>query len=44
MLRNLGQYLGEDARSKGIDFITDLPDEPIVIMGWRRVWRRSSST
>ena len=29
MLRNLGQYLGEDARTQGIDFITDLPPEPI---------------
>ncbi|MGR3501550.1 sensor N-terminal transmembrane domain-containing protein [Pseudaestuariivita sp.] len=33
MLGNLGQFLGEDAKSKGIDFITDLPDEPIVIHG-----------
>ena len=32
-LTNLGQYLGEDARSKGIDFITDLPDEPITVHG-----------
>ena len=30
---NLGQYLGEDARSKGIDFITDLPASPIEIHG-----------
>ena len=33
MLGNLTQYLGEDARSKGIDFITDMPDEPIFIHG-----------
>ena len=33
MLRNLGQYLGEEADKKGIDFITDFPDQPIVITG-----------
>lgn len=33
MVGNLGQYLGEDARKKGIDFITDLPEEPINVMG-----------
>ena len=33
MIGNLAQYLGEDAKSKGIDFITDLPDHPIVIHG-----------
>lgn len=33
MLGNLNQYLGEDARNKGIDYITDLPPEPIVIHG-----------
>ncbi len=32
-LSNLGQYLGEDAKSKGIEFITDLPDTPIVVHG-----------
>ncbi len=32
-LTNLGQYLGEDAQSKGIDFITDLPENPIVVYG-----------
>ncbi|MEE4187471.1 MAG: sensor histidine kinase [Roseobacter sp.] len=32
-LENLGQYLGDDARSKGIDFITDLPEEPIIVHG-----------
>ncbi len=33
MLDNLNQYLGEDARSKGIDYITDMPPDPIVILG-----------
>lgn len=33
MLANLGQYLGEDAKGKGIDFITDLPEDPIHIHG-----------
>jgi two-component system sensor histidine kinase ChvG len=33
MLGNLNQYLGEDARSKGIDYITELPNEPILIRG-----------
>lgn len=33
MLGNLNQYLGEDARSKGIDYITDLPPDPIEIQG-----------
>ena len=33
MLSNLGHYLGEEASKKGIDFITDFPDQPIVITG-----------
>lgn len=33
MLDNLGQYLGEDARRQGIDFILDLPKEPVKIHG-----------
>ena len=33
MLDNLNQYLGEDARSKGIDYITDMPAEPILVNG-----------
>ena len=33
MLGNLGDYLGQEARGQGIDFITDLPDEPIVVHG-----------
>lgn len=33
MMGNLNQYLGEDARAKGIDFITDLTEGPIMITG-----------
>lgn len=33
MLENLGQYLGEDARSKGINFIADLPPNPLEVHG-----------
>ena len=33
MLRNLGEYLGQEAQGKGIDFITDFPEKPIVING-----------
>lgn len=33
MLDNLNQFLGKEARDKGIDFIADLPDEPIMVMG-----------
>ena len=33
LLGNIGQYLGEDARSKGIDYITDLPSKPIIVNG-----------
>lgn len=33
MLRNLGQYLGEEAEKKSIEFITDFPDRPIVMTG-----------
>ena len=32
-LGNLTEYLGQDARSKGVDFIADLPADPIVIQG-----------
>ena len=32
-LGNLSEYLGEDAEAKGIDFITDLPDQPITVHG-----------
>ena len=33
MLGNLGEHLGTGARDKGIDFITDLPAQPIFIQG-----------
>ncbi|WP_259786054.1 sensor histidine kinase [Aliiroseovarius crassostreae] len=33
MLGNLTQYLGNEAVDKGVDFISDLPPEPIVING-----------
>ena len=33
MLGNLSQYLGEDAKSKGIDFITNLPAQPLLVHG-----------
>lgn len=33
MLRNLNEFLGRDAEEKGIDFIADLPDAPIMVMG-----------
>ncbi|WP_055087203.1 sensor histidine kinase [Jannaschia donghaensis] len=33
MISNLGVYHGQEAEAQDIDFITDLPKEPIVIMG-----------
>ncbi len=33
LLGNISQFLGEDARSKGIEYITDLPADPIVVNG-----------
>ncbi|WP_102109592.1 sensor histidine kinase [Oceaniglobus roseus] len=33
MLANLSDYLGEEAKAKGVEFISDLPAEPIVIDG-----------
>ncbi|WP_375175736.1 sensor histidine kinase [Pseudooceanicola sp.] len=33
MLRNLSEYLGQQASDKGIDFISDLPGESIVLRG-----------
>ena len=33
MLRNLAQFLGEDAKRQGIEFIADLPDRPILVHG-----------
>jgi len=32
-LENLGEYLGQQASEKGVDFITDLPPDPITIQG-----------
>ncbi|MGI3169284.1 sensor histidine kinase [Pseudooceanicola sp. C21-150M6] len=33
MLRNISEYLGDQAQEKGIDFISDLPKDPIVLHG-----------
>lgn len=33
MLQNLADYLGQEAGSKGVDFITDLPKSPVVVRG-----------
>ncbi len=33
MIGNLSDYLGEQARDKGVEFITDMPSDPIVIEG-----------
>ncbi len=33
MLGNITEFLGQEARGKGVDFISDLPAEPIVIQG-----------
>ena len=33
MIGNLADYLGEEAREKGVEFITDMPSEPIEIEG-----------
>ncbi len=33
MLDNITEYLGGEAKLKGVDFISDLPPEPIVITG-----------
>ncbi|MCE6967795.1 sensor histidine kinase [Cereibacter sphaeroides] len=32
-ISNLGEYLGKQAAERGVDFITDLPTEPICIRG-----------
>ena len=32
-IANLGEYLGQQAGERGVDFITDLPPEPILIRG-----------
>lgn len=33
MIRNLSEHLGQEAKTKGIEFITDLPTDPIEIVG-----------
>ena len=33
MLRNLSEFLGEQASDKGVDFISDLPADSIVLRG-----------
>ena len=33
MIGNIGDFLGNDAREKGVEFITDMPSDPIVIDG-----------
>ena len=33
MLGNINEFLGREAESKGIEYITDLPAEPIMVMG-----------
>ena len=33
MMGNINEFLGKEAESKGIDFIADLPDSPIQVMG-----------
>jgi two-component system sensor histidine kinase ChvG len=33
MIGNLADYLGNEAREKGVEFITDMPSDPIVIEG-----------
>ncbi|PRY19864.1 two-component system sensor histidine kinase ChvG [Aliiruegeria haliotis] len=33
MMTNLTQFLGEDANAKGVEFITDLPRQPIEVFG-----------
>jgi two-component system sensor histidine kinase ChvG len=33
MLNNLNEFLGKEADAKGIDYIDDLPDQPIMVQG-----------
>lgn len=33
MLGNINDYLGGDAKSKGVEFISDLPEKPVLIQG-----------
>ncbi|MDW4500531.1 sensor histidine kinase [Sulfitobacter sp. D35] len=32
-LENISEHLGDQAKAKGIDFISDLPEEPIIVHG-----------
>lgn len=33
MLGNINEYLGSEAKSKGVEFISDLPREPVLLQG-----------
>lgn len=33
MITNLTEYLGQEASERGVEFIKDIPDEPIIISG-----------
>ncbi|WP_322890561.1 MULTISPECIES: sensor histidine kinase [unclassified Yoonia] len=33
MLRNVNDYLGKDAEARGINFVTDVPQAPIMVQG-----------
>jgi two-component system, OmpR family, sensor histidine kinase ChvG len=33
LIENLNQFLGQEAREKHIDFIADLPGEPVIVQG-----------
>jgi len=33
MLQNICDFLGQEAQSKGVDFITDIPGKPVMIRG-----------
>lgn len=33
MLSNLTEFLSQDAQEKGVDFIADMPEEPIIVSG-----------
>lgn len=33
MLQNLNEFLGKEATAKGIEYIADMPDQPIMVLG-----------
>ncbi|MFT7106978.1 MAG: two-component system sensor histidine kinase ChvG [Yoonia sp.] len=33
MLRNIADFLGKDARLRGVDFVADLPADPVMVQG-----------